>query len=200
MGKFSIQERERIQEMLVKEGSRLFGLHGLRKTSVEDIAGACAIGKGTFYLFYSSKEELLLEILDREEISMHQKIYETAGEVITAASLTDMLTHIFLAFYDDSVAKTLYALGEFPLLFRKIPQERAALNDKRDYELSCFLLERLPGNNLEPDVFMGLLRSVFLATLHKEIIGTAVFEDVIRLQLRFIAEGLAGNEKQIRLS
>lgn len=194
MGKFSEIEKKRIHALLLREGSRLFAAFGLKKTSVEDITAACGIGKGTFYLFFSAKEDLLLEILNNEEIEMHSLIREKAEQGLTADSFAQILKETFVHFYDHSVSKTLYALDEFSLLFRKISEEQERENYERDMTLSNFLLSKLPGTDIKPEVLMGLLRSVFVSTLHKGIIGESIFNDVIELQIQYIAQGLLGKD------
>ena len=60
---FAEHEKTIIRQQLHEKGQQLFALHGLKKTSVDDLVQAVGISKGAFYLFYASKEELLLEIL-----------------------------------------------------------------------------------------------------------------------------------------
>ncbi|RLE27205.1 TetR/AcrR family transcriptional regulator, partial [Candidatus Acetothermia bacterium] len=63
---FTDAERERIRERLLAVGRELFARYGLRKTTVEELARASGIAKGTFYLFFPSKEALYAEVLLRE--------------------------------------------------------------------------------------------------------------------------------------
>ena len=44
---------------------RLLGRYGYGKMSIADVAREAGIGKGTVYLFFSSKEELVLSAIDR---------------------------------------------------------------------------------------------------------------------------------------
>jgi len=60
---FTDAERERIRERLLAVGRELFSRYGLRKTTVEEITRAAGIAKGTFYLFFPSKEALYAEVL-----------------------------------------------------------------------------------------------------------------------------------------
>ncbi len=63
MPKFTEQEREAIQKTLRTKGEDLFCAGGLKKVTIEEIARAAQISKGSFYAFYSSKEELYFGIL-----------------------------------------------------------------------------------------------------------------------------------------
>jgi AcrR family transcriptional regulator len=54
--------RER-RERLLEVSARLFAERGYHPTSVAEIVAALGVGKGVFYWYFSSKEELLAEIL-----------------------------------------------------------------------------------------------------------------------------------------
>jgi AcrR family transcriptional regulator len=50
---------------LIKEKAlELFGRVSFAKTSVGDIAGACGLGKGSVYLHFKSKEDILLALIE----------------------------------------------------------------------------------------------------------------------------------------
>ena len=53
----------RRRERILKAADALFVAHGYRKTSVDDVAGAAGVAKGTVYLYYSIKAELLLHVI-----------------------------------------------------------------------------------------------------------------------------------------
>jgi len=61
--RFSETEKEIIRERLFTQGERLFTALGIRKVSIDELAQAAGIAKGSFYSFYSSKEHLFIEII-----------------------------------------------------------------------------------------------------------------------------------------
>jgi len=71
---FTDREREIIRNDLVATGRELFGTFGLKKTSIEDLTKAVGIAQGSFYTFFNSKEELYLEVMDREGEAIKQKL------------------------------------------------------------------------------------------------------------------------------
>lgn len=56
----------RKHECILAEAARAFARFGLKKTSIDAIATAAGVGKGTVYLVASSKEALYVEVLGRE--------------------------------------------------------------------------------------------------------------------------------------
>ncbi|MGJ7912745.1 TetR/AcrR family transcriptional regulator [Neobacillus sp. LXY-1] len=51
-----------MKEKLVGQSIRLFEKKGFSETSIQDIVDSIGVTKGTFYYYFSSKEELLMDI------------------------------------------------------------------------------------------------------------------------------------------
>ena len=190
MPKFSDEEREAIRRNLLKVGRRLFAIHGLKKTSIEDIAGEAGIGKGSFYSFFPSKEYLLTELLEEEELAIQANIREALGGEVSPEILEGVLCEAYQRFYSESVARTLLELKEFPSLMRRMPQDKLEANYTRDMALGEFLRGKLGEDAPTPEVIVGLMRGIFMLCLNRSEIGEGVFDEVLALLIRFSAEGL----------
>lgn len=53
----------RKRRLILNAATELFIAYGYRKTTIEDIAGAAGVAKGTVYLYYRNKAELLLHAI-----------------------------------------------------------------------------------------------------------------------------------------
>ena len=60
---YSDQERAYITKRLKEEAAACMGQFGIRRTTVDELVKRVKIPKGTFYLFYPSKELLLFEVI-----------------------------------------------------------------------------------------------------------------------------------------
>lgn len=58
---FTDKEREYIKKRLMEEAQDCLRLYGIRKTTVDELVKRANIPKGTFYLFYDSKELLFYD-------------------------------------------------------------------------------------------------------------------------------------------
>lgn len=65
MPTFTDAKRERVHKSLRDAGREFFGRYGIDKTTITELTEAAEIGKGTFYQFYDSKEELYIDIIEQ---------------------------------------------------------------------------------------------------------------------------------------
>ena len=61
----AIATREDIRDVILDAADRLLARYGYKKMTVEDLAQEVGIGKGTIYLHFPSKEEVVLSHVDR---------------------------------------------------------------------------------------------------------------------------------------
>jgi AcrR family transcriptional regulator len=61
----AIAPKEAVKDAILDATDRLLARYGYRKMTVEDIAVEAGIGKGTIYLHFASKEEVVLSHVDR---------------------------------------------------------------------------------------------------------------------------------------
>jgi AcrR family transcriptional regulator len=77
--KLTQRGRER-REQLINCAATLFAERGYHPTSVSDIVEALGVGKGVFYWYFSSKEELLAELLKSSNHSLRKRQQEAIGD------------------------------------------------------------------------------------------------------------------------
>src|SRR5215510_5036971 len=101
----AIAPKEAVKDAILDATDRLLALFGYRKMTVEDIAAEAGIGKGTIYLHFSSKEEVVLSHIDRIVDRLKERLREIAhSDAPTAERLRLMLlTRVLFRF--DSIQK-----------------------------------------------------------------------------------------------
>jgi len=55
-----------INKIILNKAKDLFAKYGIKKTTMDDVAEASGITKGTIYNYFKSKEELFSEIAKKE--------------------------------------------------------------------------------------------------------------------------------------
>jgi TetR/AcrR family transcriptional repressor of nem operon len=59
------REGKAARELVIEAATRLIHLQGYQHTTLDDVLGASGVGKGNFYHYFKSKEDLGFAILDR---------------------------------------------------------------------------------------------------------------------------------------
>ena len=186
----SSQERMFIQARLKKEACASLKVLGVRKTTVDELVKRVNIPKGTFYLFYSSKELLFYEVImdfhDEIQEALHASL-QNSKQPLDAQALADLLFALFKR-VDASFLATLIQNKEMELIMRKLPKEVMAQHAQTDDMSMQLFLSLLPVelDQAEVRVFSAALRAIFLTMLFKQEVGEEVFDDAMKLMLEGI--------------
>ncbi len=133
--------RERKRERILGAATELFVAQGYRRTSVEQIARTAGVAKGTIYLYFKTKADMLMGALDAERRRYATEILPLFRDGI--APKERLRTYI---------AETLRLAGDLPLFSRLQGGDReilAVLDDldtsirTRSLEVGMDLLVRL---------------------------------------------------------
>ena len=179
---YSEEERRKIVRSLKEEADKLIVEKGVRKTTVDELVQRAGIPKGTFYLFYPSKEML---IYDRaQDLHELEDVYINTGLLKADISNVEEVTDVIMGAIDitmDSCLKVLLEPESMNLVLRKIPDDvlRAHNGQKEDNELQKLIDKK--GLNMK-----GAFTMILLASSYKQVIG----DDNIRESTRFLVRGL----------
>lgn len=181
---YSDSERNYILNKLKSEAKLLFSQYGVKKTTVDELVSKVNIPKGTFYLFYASKELLLFDIILEEQALIQDELIKTvegfAGSV-TKEQFSDLVFNL----YQRTINSFLYPIftnGEYELLLRKLPKEAIAKNTADD-DLSMEKLFTMIPQARQKDIklYSAAFRAIFLMPLHKKEIGEELFPGTMKL-------------------
>lgn len=174
---FSIAEREAYRIRMLEAGFGLIKLHGMTHASVERITRAAGLGKSTFYNFFPSKEQFVLDIMEYQRDQTKVLFDDTlAGrDKMTAEEGRQYFKRLALG--QDNIYQYLTPADEQKL--------RAALPDHQhakpeaDSHTMVDLLSHMEG--VRADVNMKLVASLFkmmaLATFHRDQMHQDVLEN-----------------------
>jgi AcrR family transcriptional regulator len=108
----AIAPKEVVKDAILDATDRLLARYGYRKMTVEDIASEAGIGKGTIYLHFSSKEEVVLSHVDRIVDRLKERLREIGNsDAPVAERLRQMLlTRVMFRF--DSIQHYTQSLND----------------------------------------------------------------------------------------
>jgi AcrR family transcriptional regulator len=72
------------RQRIVATAQALFARFGLKKTTLEEIIRRANVAKGTFYKYFSNKEALFMEVVERESATLTALIREAVREAPSA--------------------------------------------------------------------------------------------------------------------
>lgn len=181
---YSEEEREYIRRRLKEEAALCLARYGVRRTTVDEIVKRVNIPKGTFYLFYKSKELLLFEVIQEQHEFVNRKLYDAISDIASRGLSADKLTDVIFEFYkmtEEMQVLKMLDLSEVELLVRKLPREIVEEHFQDDTDTIEKMLALLPvKKDVDIKVISVAFHAIYYATLHKGEIGEEKYDEALR--------------------
>ena len=182
---FTDEQNEIIRRDLLREARRCGVTIGMRKTSVEQLAEAVGISKGSFYKFYASKELLFFAVLEDIHAESFAAAQKSLRESASMAPAERAAAAILTACRWLSETKALVFIeNDAEFLLRRLPEDVKAAHYHDDETHIRALLEE---SGLQPKGGMALaaatVRGLILTVSHQEQIG-ALYPQVLNTLVR----------------
>lgn len=189
---FSDEEMKRIRFGLIRAGIRLSRELGLQKMSVEKLTAAVGIAKGSFYLFFASKEDFILAVAEY-----------AGGETqkMLASRLNgrkQMSAHEFVGFYRD------YLHSEFDLMngltvadffwLKKHIRKQTLFDPGAQVQTAQQWLSLISDvrEGVDAGTFVNLIKSIYAIREHSDTMVKGSLENSIQILLRTIEIYISG--------
>src|SRR3954465_4007898 len=97
-----LTQRGRDRRMqLMDYAARRFAENGYHPTSVAEIVQGLGVGKGVFYWYFSSKEELMLEILKDAQQDLRRRQQQAIGDEPDPVRRIELGIRASMAWFDE---------------------------------------------------------------------------------------------------
>lgn len=189
---FTDEEMKRIRSELIHAGIRLSKELGMQRMSVERLTSAVGIAKGSFYLFFGSKEDFILEVAEYTGIETQKMLLARLN------GRTQMSAHEFIEFFDEYLHSELDLMNGLTVddffwlkkhikkqtLFEPNAQTQTAkqwlslINDVRD--------------GVDAGTFVNLMKSIYAIREHSDTMVKDSIESSIQVILRTIEIYISG--------
>ena len=123
-----------VRQEIIGVAARLFARYGFKKTSIDDVALAARIGKGTVYLHFASKEEIFGEVVGR----LSERMLDALGAAVKRARSPAGKVRAFVEAKLTSVSRLADAQGvQEEAILELFPAARAyrGTHDVREHAL-----------------------------------------------------------------
>lgn len=189
---FTQEEMNRIRGELIRAGMRLSRELGLQRMSVEKLTEAVGIAKGSFYIFFRSKEDFILEIAAYAGGQTQKMLLKKLN------GRSQMPAHEFMEFFGE------YLHSEFDLMngltvddffWLKKHIKKQTLFDPdaqlKSAQLWLSLIDDLR-EGVDAGTFVNLVKTIYAIREHSDTMVKGSMESSIQVLLRTIEIYISG--------
>ena len=189
---FTEEEMTKLRHELILAGIRLSRELGLQRMSVEKITSAVEIAKGSFYIFFDSKEDFILEIADHAN-------RETEKMLLAALNgRRQMSAHEFISFFNTYIHSDYDLMGgltvnDFFWLQKHIKKQDLFDPDAQLKTAQLWLsLINDVRDGVDVGTFINLIKSIYAIREHSDTMVKSSIENSIQVILRTIEIYISG--------
>lgn len=189
---FTDEELEHIRSALIQAGIRLSKELGLQKMSVEKLTAAVGIAKGSFYLFFGSKEDFILAVAEYMGAQTQKMLLSRLN------GSRQMSAHEFMEFFSE------YLHSDFDLMngltvedffwLKKHIKKQVLFDPDEQIKTAELWLSLI--NDVRPGAdagtFVNLIKSIYAIREHSDTMVKASMESSVQVLLRTIEVYVSG--------
>lgn len=189
---FTDEELEHIRSALIQAGIRLSKELGLQKMSVEKLTAAVGIAKGSFYMFFGSKEDFILEVAEYTGAQTQKMLLSRLN------GRRKMSAHEFMEFFSE------YLHSDFDLMngltvedffwLKKHIKKQVLFDPDEQIKTAELWLSLI--NDVRPGAdagtFVNLIKSIYAIREHSDTMVKASMESSVQVLLRMIEVYVSG--------
>jgi AcrR family transcriptional regulator len=123
----STADRENMEDRIIDGWDRLLARYGYRKLTMDDLASEVGIGKGTIYLYFRSKEDLVYSHIDRVVRQLIERLKRVLRSTLSPGDKLREMIVLRVMFRFDAVQDFPESLSE---MFRDF---RAGVLERREH-------------------------------------------------------------------
>jgi TetR/AcrR family transcriptional regulator, fatty acid metabolism regulator protein len=166
----SLKEKQRQvrEELILKAAEEVLMEKGYYESSIEEIASRVGVAKGTVYLHFPSKEDLVIAIFARDMQTFVQSIQALLLDKLTAQEkLAAMLSYLYSGFFSNRT-QLLYSIFNSADLRRTFMEKKNCLSEiwQEVASLATSLLEEGKANGeFDQEIPTSVMLSAFFCLL-----------------------------------
>ena len=189
---FTEEEMTKLRHELILAGIRFSRELGLQRMSVEKITSAVGIAKGSFYIFFDSKEDFILEIADYANRETEKMLFSALN------GRRQMSAHEFISFFNMYIHSDYDLMGgltvnDFFWLQKHIKKQDLFDPDAQLKTAQLWLsLINDVRDGIDVGTFINLIKSIYAIREHSDTMVKASIENSIQVILRTIEIYISG--------
>lgn len=185
--------KQKIKDISVK----LFEKDGFSETSIQDIVNKLGVTKGTFYYYFESKEQLLMDIhLEYIEILLAKQTEIVKDTKLKAKEKIQAVIRLFIADFSDKAANGRIFFREM----RHLNDENKQVIKEKRYlfkdNIQLILKEGIQSGEFKEDIHVEMITLAIIGTTNYSYIwfnpkGEVSSDQLSRIYSDLIMDGIA---------
>jgi AcrR family transcriptional regulator len=139
------REKEHRREEIVDAAQKIFFAKGLLNSTMDEIAEAAELSKGTIYLYYKSKEDLYLAVMMRGMERLHEMFVEAVGGAENSVHALHRIGETYYRFFlDQRHYFRMFHFLQYPQFHKQVSEEMLATcstQNQKIWDLVVSLIE-----------------------------------------------------------
>jgi AcrR family transcriptional regulator len=189
------------KEEIFRCGKELFSTKGFKDTNVAEITKMAGIAAGTFYLYFSSKEKLFMDIYLEENVKLKRATMEavdTTGEPFHV--IQQLLQRNMEGILSSPILREWYNKDVFAKIEQKYREENGLEHVDFMYDFFIEVVKKWQAegklrDDIDSEMIMAIFAAVISIDTHKEDIGFQYFPKIQEYMMEFIMNGLSPASK-----
>ncbi|MGX2946561.1 TetR/AcrR family transcriptional regulator [Enterococcus alishanensis] len=183
------QEKEMQRQLLLKHGKELSFRYGISRVSVDDIVKDAGVAKGSFYNYFSSKDDFLYQLIfqiHEEGFAEVNQLIEVIGK-LSASEKRAQIKRFFLALMNDPKQRFLLKeRQEVENFLARHSKDSFAEIEKMEINNYQKIIAKLSLGEKNPFIIQNYIHIIFFGVSHKELL----FVDYIDATVEVMLDGL----------
>jgi len=157
----NIEEHIRIQEQRILDAAReLFMTNGYRGTDMGDIATSMGLARNSLYRYYSSKDHILLAVVQRDMEPFFEQLAEFEQSIADPIERIDAWIGMQIELAAGPCHAMTHMLGDIPPNARELRKEISALHEPPTRVLQNALEQVLEGSGRDAQLIAVMISSM----------------------------------------
>jgi len=180
----SLKEKQRQERegLILQAAEEVLMEKGYHETSIDEIAARVGIAKGTIYLHFSSKEDLIFALFERELQKFFQVIEKTIGSALTPRAKLEAILQSMYSGIFSARSRLLYTLSSSEDLHKIFLEKKGYLYDlwhQLSARISSLLEEGKAANEFDTTLPTAVMLNAFFSLLSPQIYKHLIVEEQI---------------------
>lgn len=184
------------KQLIYDTAKAIFSEKGFKDTNISAVTRAANMAVGTFYLYFSSKEQLFIEIFKEENAKLKQRVFDTLDLTESPSVIIHQMLRLNYAGINESpILREWYHSEDFRKIERLYREEHAIETLDFLYEAFLQLVRRWQTEgkiraDIDSVMIMKVFESIVNIDTHKDEIGLEYFPQLLDLLTDLLLKGL----------